>query len=258
MTTNEDTTALIAELRGWTVDDAPNSIVSILHRAAAALEVAMQPHADCEAAGARAGDRISDLEARLAALTAPQEGSALAAIERVRALHRRSHAVFSWASGGVRYEDPCPECDGKAGVHPCGCWAEVDIEYVCSECKVGTKGSSVAWPCPTIAALDRAPEPSRGVALIAAERARQVTEEGYDAEHDRGHEVQIVRAAQAYIGRSLHEIAGSTIRETPIMWPWRDEDWKPTGDPRRTLTKAGALIAAAIDALPVGGESNGE
>ncbi|MGH3703011.1 MAG: hypothetical protein ACRDT9_00140 [Agromyces sp.] len=32
-------------------------------------------------------------------------------------------------------------------------------------------------------------------------------------------------------------------------WPWADEFWKPTGDPVRDLTKAGALIAAALDSL---------
>lgn len=32
------------------------------------------------------------------------------------------------------------------------------------------------------------------------------------------------------------------------LWPWSREAWKPTGDRVRDLTKAGALIAAAIDA----------
>lgn len=80
-----------------------------------------------------------------------ERDAALAKLAAVEALHRRSHAVFSWASGSVRYEDPCPECDGKAGVHPCGCWADMDIEYVCAACD--RPGQSAPWPCPTVAAL---------------------------------------------------------------------------------------------------------
>lgn len=72
-------------------------------------------------------------------------------VAAVEVLHRRSYAVFSWATGGVRYEEPCPDCGGKAGVHPCGCWADTDMEYVCSECKEGQK--SVSWPCPTVRAI---------------------------------------------------------------------------------------------------------
>ena len=34
MSANEETTALIAELNSWTVDDAPNSVVGLMHRAA--------------------------------------------------------------------------------------------------------------------------------------------------------------------------------------------------------------------------------
>lgn len=78
-------------------------------------------------------------------------------VEAVRALHRPSHAVFSW-NGGTRYEDPCPECHGAPGVHACGCWADTQIEYVCAEChRLGCGSREVydyAYPCPTIRALD--------------------------------------------------------------------------------------------------------
>lgn len=77
------------------------------------------------------------------------------ALLRVLDLHRRAHAVFSWNSG-TKYEDPCPNCDGKAGVHDCGCWADRDIEYVCAEChRLGSRSSGVydyAWPCATVRA----------------------------------------------------------------------------------------------------------
>lgn len=78
-------------------------------------------------------------------------------IQRVRDLHQRSYAVFSWKDGAVRYNEPCPECDGKPGVHECGCWADRQIEYVCAEChRLGSKSSGISdytWPCPTIEAL---------------------------------------------------------------------------------------------------------
>lgn len=109
----------------------------------AELEVAMRPHSECERSGAEAGERIVDLEGDLA--------RAEARIAEAAKLHRKAHAVFSWATGGVRYEDPCPDCDGKAGVHDCGCWADVDIEYHCAECDGSRERAS--WPCPTAVAL---------------------------------------------------------------------------------------------------------
>jgi len=85
---------------------------------------------------------------------------------------------------------------------------------------------------------------STGAELIAAERDRQITNEGYTPEDDRGKEVQLVRAVQCYVGVSLRDIAGATnqINQVPIMWPWMDEFWKPTGDPIRDLTKWGNPI----------------
>lgn len=83
------------------------------------------------------------------------------AIQRVRDLHRRSSAVFSWRDG-PSYEDPCPECDGKPGVHECGCWADRQIEYVCAEChRLGSRSRGIydyTWPCRTIQALEGEPQ----------------------------------------------------------------------------------------------------
>ena len=80
-------------------------------------------------------------------------------IDAVKALHRPAHAVFSW-NGGTRYEDPCPECHGAPGVHPCGCWTDTQIEYVCAEChRLGMLSKGVydyTYPCPTIHALEAA------------------------------------------------------------------------------------------------------
>lgn len=40
---------------------------------------------------------------------------------------------------------------------------------------------------------------SKGSDMIAAERARQVTEEGYTAEHDQDHAAELAWAARCYV-----------------------------------------------------------
>ena len=75
------------------------------------------------------------------------DSSAVEAIERVRALH--------YAANNDSDRTPlCEECQGRAGVHPCGCWAEKDRQPVCGHCNVADLGQRVPWPCPTIQALD--------------------------------------------------------------------------------------------------------
>lgn len=89
-----------------------------------------------------------------------------------------------------------------------------------------------------------------GAALIAAERLRQITGEGWTASHDDHHDSgQLARAGACY---ALH---ASGVRQLSTRrvghgwpWPWTGADFKP-GDPVRTLVKAGALIAAEIDRL---------
>lgn len=70
------------------------------------------------------------------------------AMKQVRNLHRRVHPVFVWSEGALRIDEPCPECNGKAGVHPCGCWGDRDVEYHCPTCR-DEKGHLVLWPCDT-------------------------------------------------------------------------------------------------------------
>lgn len=87
-----------------------------------------------------------------------------------------------------------------------------------------------------------------GVSLIAAERRRQMEQEGWTPSHDDEHDGgELARAAEAYLFR-YDEGADSTI---PGMWPggWHHRWWKPSADPIRNLVKAGALIAAEIDRL---------
>lgn len=66
----------------------------------------------------------------------------------LRELHKPMHAVFNWSTG-LRLEEPCPDCNGKAGVHPCGCWAEEDMEYSCPTCRSQPGGHLADWPCDT-------------------------------------------------------------------------------------------------------------
>jgi hypothetical protein len=93
-----------------------------------------------------------------------------------------------------------------------------------------------------------------GIEIIAAERARQMRVEGYDAKHDDEHELGgLAQAAACYalmgwLRRT--NIADHERGNPPVMWPWDSVYWKPTPKDRvRELAKAGALIAAEIDRL---------
>lgn len=95
-----------------------------------------------------------------------------------------------------------------------------------------------------------------GAELIAAERLRQITEEGHAPAADLAYNCdQLAQAAGAYLTH------GTGIGH--IAWPWPGSTWRPA--PRsphdgywtaenvaartRDLAKAGALIAAEIDRL---------
>lgn len=84
-----------------------------------------------------------------------------------------------------------------------------------------------------------------GVELIAAERERQIKEEGWTPEHDAQHtNGELAKAAVCY---ALPDRLPEVI---PLVWPWREEWFKAVPDDRiRELSKAGALIAAEIDRL---------
>lgn len=101
----------------------------------------------------------------------------------------------------------------------------------------------------------------RGIDLIAVERARQLLGiesggEGYDEEHDAGNHDELAFAAATYAlppdWTNTYETGMGTAEEDRAqhLWPWEMQYWKPTPHDRiRELTKAGALIAAAIDAV---------
>ena len=101
-----------------------------------------------------------------------------------------------------------------------------------------------------------------GIQIIAEERKRQIEVEGFDAEHDFDNRFEdIVRAALYYADCAIFaNVFGGGESEIKLMkegvslrnaWPlnWDMKHCKPTGDAIRNLTKAGALIAAAIDKL---------
>lgn len=92
---------------------------------------------------------------------------------------------------------------------------------------------------------------SRGAELVLDERIRQVDVEGYSPRHDAGHEGDLICAAIGYASydHGLQEYGvAATTEELAATWPWAPEFWKPTGDRVRDLTKAAALLVAAIDA----------
>lgn len=97
-----------------------------------------------------------------------------------------------------------------------------------------------------------------GVEMIAAERQRQIEEEGWTEEHD----AQYTWGTLATAG-AVYALPGP-IREQRILdrslrrilWPFGEEWWKPSDmgeEPAirrvRELVKAGALIAAEIDKI---------
>lgn len=82
-----------------------------------------------------------------------------------------------------------------------------------------------------------------GAELIAQERQRQESVEGWSRFHDDTHKRgQLARAAACYA------LQHTSVSGRAVRWPWARAWWKPR-DPIRNLVKAGALIAAEIDRL---------
>lgn len=96
-----------------------------------------------------------------------------------------------------------------------------------------------------------------GTYLIAQERMRQVSQEGWTAEHDDEHSAgEMARAAACYaLPKDIRENTIWHHQLLEYLWPWEFAWWKPaekklTPAKRiRELVKAGALIAAEIDRL---------
>ena len=88
-----------------------------------------------------------------------------------------------------------------------------------------------------------------GVERIAAERKRQIEEEGFTAEHDdKWNCGELASAAACYVITEDRRYKVGRLADT--MWVLSGDWWKPSPDNRiRELEKAGALIAAEIDRL---------
>lgn len=89
-----------------------------------------------------------------------------------------------------------------------------------------------------------------GVSIIAAERQRHFTVEGWTPEHDDEHEHGELAVAAACYAVEGTDARVSYPRDDPegSGWPWGEQWWKPKDD-IRNLARAGALIAAEIDRL---------
>lgn len=92
-----------------------------------------------------------------------------------------------------------------------------------------------------------------GAELIAEERKRQISKEGWSEHHDDQHtDYELGKAAESYLAAviSPEEEGDENGKSRPAWdWPWDEKCWKPSGDPVRNLVKAGALIAAEIDRI---------
>jgi hypothetical protein len=87
-----------------------------------------------------------------------------------------------------------------------------------------------------------------GIQMIENERERQISAEGWTAEHDAEHDTyELTGAARCYALQAM--CRGAVTDPPPPGWPWDEDWWKPSADPVRNLVKAGALIAAEIDRL---------
>lgn len=79
-----------------------------------------------------------------------------------------------------------------------------------------------------------------GIELIAAERLRQIDEEGFNSDHDDDHSVSELAVAAAALITCDWKVGR-------VSWPW-DNGIKIL-DRKSNLVRAGALIAAEIDRL---------
>lgn len=90
-----------------------------------------------------------------------------------------------------------------------------------------------------------------GIEIIAEERTRQISLEGYTSDHDDGRLIgELGNAASCYITAASYQALGfAPSPAPPAAWPWAFRFWKPSKDHIHNLAKAGALIAAEIDRL---------
>lgn len=87
-----------------------------------------------------------------------------------------------------------------------------------------------------------------GIESIAAERQRQIEQEGWTPEHDDGHDLfELARAGACYALVAAGYPPGHEIIQR--LWPFEGAWLKPSDTRRRDLVKGGALILADIERL---------
>jgi hypothetical protein len=92
-----------------------------------------------------------------------------------------------------------------------------------------------------------------GIERIAAERKRQIEEEGFTAKHDdqwKNGQLAMAAASYACVPDYYEWDTEDSFLDPPKIWPFDSFWWKPRRFDRiRELEKAGALVAAEIDRL---------
>lgn len=88
---------------------------------------------------------------------------------------------------------------------------------------------------------------------IAAERQRQIEQEGWSLAHDDQHtngSLAIAAACYAAPDSSIFDYPNPVLASDPrrLVWPWDRKWWKPK-DRRRDLVIAAALLVAEIERL---------
>ncbi len=156
--------------------------------------------------------------------------------------------------GVLTYLDLCPACfkaayDGQLVRTDRGRWVKTDIMFM----RTVIQGPRKAEIKELEARLTQdVPHEMASITLIAAERKRQVEQEGWTPEHDAKHtKGQLAQAAACYC------IVKPGPAEQVDLWPWGSDGFKRSGAPLpsiRDLVKAGALIAAEIDRRLAAGE----
>lgn len=92
-----------------------------------------------------------------------------------------------------------------------------------------------------------------GIMKMAFERRRQISQEGYEEQHDDVHtncELSYATMAYVKVGQAAlthNPTVNESIKEE--FWPWGDIWFKPSPDAIRNWEKAGALLAAEIDRI---------
>ena len=202
------------------------------------------------------------------------------AIEELRAYHnlpsdlspmdvvKRSVGAFQEVQARAERGPPCGECEGEGGDSETCCgkgYGDVTTySWTCETC--GGSGSELDALKREVQALKAdiqnrevnaresvtRTQGSRAIQAIAAERQRQVEQEGWGHTHDDQHsQGDLAAAASCYAlsaaAYGLDQSCQIPLR-VPDIWPWHADWWKPKSK-RRDLERAGALIVAELERL---------